>query len=552
MNEITRIHIAKVAYEIEVNAKKQLEKYIKSLENYTQDQEVFTDIEIRMTELLAERGVKAGGVIGSDDIAAIRKQLGEPYEFADDDGDIAVGATGTGDENHRLYRSVDDAILGGVLSGVAAYFKVNPLWTRLIFILVTFVSFGLALVLYAALWIIVPAARTAAQKLQLAGKPVTLESIRELNIQAEANQSPAIAPVVRRGLGIAAGVTSILAAVTTLATTVAGVLAILGNGGVSHVANNVFGIGGFGIGNQYTEHAWVVFWIVLAGMLLLTALFSLVAYAFLAKKFTKRMLISAVIITSLGLISVTAAAGITATQSWRISSEAQAQVQTTKLNLPKEIEGIQSIVFEDQSDKKEDYYAGISSVQYIVDEGTPRYELAALPKAKVSVKIEGQTARVSLDIPSDYRNAFVRTSLIIYGPALPSITTDGVRVNYSNVSAQESLNLTLNKNHTDVSVEGTFQSVVVTGKGSVDLSSSAIQLLDVRSEQQLTVNGGTIRELTVTQPEVCASSTYRDSTNVSLSGVTSGFMTYNGNRIAAETYRTNCASVVIEDTSERQ
>ena len=52
MNEITRIHIAKTAYDIEIAAKKQLEKYIKSLETYTQDSDVLTDIEIRMTELL--------------------------------------------------------------------------------------------------------------------------------------------------------------------------------------------------------------------------------------------------------------------------------------------------------------------------------------------------------------------------------------------------------------------------------------------------------------------------------------------------------------------
>ncbi len=91
MNEVTRIHIAKTAYDIEIAAKKQLEKYIKSLEAYTQDSDVLTDIEIRMTEILGERGVKPGGVISSDDVSALRKQLGEPYEFADGEGDIAVG-----------------------------------------------------------------------------------------------------------------------------------------------------------------------------------------------------------------------------------------------------------------------------------------------------------------------------------------------------------------------------------------------------------------------------------------------------------------------------
>jgi hypothetical protein len=129
MNEITRIHIAKTAYDIEIAAKKQLEKYIKSLEVYTQDKEVIADIEIRITELFSERNVNAGGVITTDDVAAVRKQLGEPYEFADGDGDIAVGLQDDV-KSRRLYRSTDDAVLGGVLSGVATYFNINPLWTR--------------------------------------------------------------------------------------------------------------------------------------------------------------------------------------------------------------------------------------------------------------------------------------------------------------------------------------------------------------------------------------------------------------------------------------
>ena len=79
MKEITRIHLAKTAYDIEVTAKKQLEKYITSLESYTQDADVLADVEIRMTELLAERKVQPGGVIAADDVAAIRAQLGEPY-----------------------------------------------------------------------------------------------------------------------------------------------------------------------------------------------------------------------------------------------------------------------------------------------------------------------------------------------------------------------------------------------------------------------------------------------------------------------------------------
>jgi len=541
MNEITRIHIAKVAYDIEVNAKKQLEKYIKSLETYTQDAEVLADIEIRITELLAERNVAAGAVISTEDVAAIRKQLGEPYEFANEDGDIAVGAIDDKDDNRRFYRSLDDAVLGGVLSGIAGYFKVNPLWTRLIFILVAFISFGLALPLYVILWIIVPPARTAAEKLQLAGKPVTLESIRELNIEAETSQTRSVAPVLKRILGIAFGITSIVAAVTTLVMTVWAAIVVLWHGGIARISDNLFGPG-----NQDAWLGWLVFWLVIAGMLLLTALFSIIAYAFLAKKLTKRMIVTSIVIIALGLSAAGVAIGTAATQTWRVSTEAQSAVQTTKLNLPKEFATTKSVVFDNpnQSDTGS-YYAAVSNIQYIVDEGAPRYELSGLPKTKVVLKTEGATTRISLEIPKDYRNNYVQPSLIVYGPALETVETNGVQVNYSNTTSQNSLTVNLSKNFGTVTLNGSYQAVVATGKGSVDASSAAIQSLTVNSTQELSVSAGTVRELNVTQSDVCGNRTYSGSTNVSVSGVTSGVMTYNGKQIPAEIHRTNCASVIV-------
>ena len=316
MNEVTRIHIAKTAYDIEIAAKKQLEKYIKSLEAYTQDSDVLTDIEIRMTEILGERGVKPGGVISSDDVSALRKQLGEPYEFADGEGDIAVGP----EENvngRRLYRSTDDAVLGGVLSGIAAYFNVNPLWTRIVFVLLLFISFGVASLLYIVLWIFIPPARTATQRLQLAGKDVTVESIRDLNVDEETARPNRIAPVVQQILSIGLGTLSLLGAVGVFIGTVWILIAALTfNPQFVDITN-----GFTGLGDGATWIVWSVFWIVIFGLLLLTALLSLVAYSFFAKKLTKRIFISCVVIVVLGLTSFAAVVGISATQSWRVANE---------------------------------------------------------------------------------------------------------------------------------------------------------------------------------------------------------------------------------------
>jgi hypothetical protein len=289
----------------------------------------------------------------------------------------------------------------------------------------------------------------------------------------------------------------------------------------------------------------------MAGALLLTALFSIIAYAFLAQKLTKRMIVSSIIIIALGVSAVAVSVGITATQSWRVSNEAQAAVQTTKLNLPKEFNSVTSVVFDSPTKSPDaNYFTALSSIQYVVDEGTPRYELSALPKAKVALKIEGKIAHISLDIPKDHRNNYVQPSLVIYGPALGSFETNGVQVNYSNVLSQDSLAITLSGSFGDVTINGAYQSVLINGKGSLDASTSAIQKLEVRSAQQLTVSAGTVRELIVTQSDVCGNMMYGRDTKVSVTAVTTGNMTYNGKQLPAQTYRTNCASVVVGDNND--
>ena len=78
MKEITRIHIAKISYDIEIEAKKELEAYLRTLESFSGDTDIVDDVEIRITEILAERGIQKDSVIGKADIEALKAQLGEP------------------------------------------------------------------------------------------------------------------------------------------------------------------------------------------------------------------------------------------------------------------------------------------------------------------------------------------------------------------------------------------------------------------------------------------------------------------------------------------
>lgn len=544
MNEITRIHIAKTAYDIEITAKKQLEKYIKSLETYTQDADVLTDIEIRITELLAERGVEANGVIGSDDVAAVRAQLGEPYEFAGEEGDIAVGPVAE-TTTRRLYRSTDDAVLGGVLSGIAAYFNVNPLWTRLVFILLLFISFGVASVAYILFWILTPAARTATEKLQLAGKDVTVESIRELNASEEPLRQNRLAPALKQVLSVGFGGVSALASLGVFVATVWMVVAAL-----TFEPHFVDITNGFaGLGNENMWLVWFVFWIVVVGLLLLAGLFGLIAYAFFAKKVTKRIVVSGAVVIVLGLASFGTVVGISATQSYRVANESRALVRETTTNLPKEFKNVKTVNFEVLTEKtsagREDLFESFGTIRYVVGEEAARYELSALPTAKPTVAIDGTVATVSLVIPESFRNAFVQPTITMYGPELDAISAKSGDIGYAGIT-QKNFSITTEEG-ANATISGAFSEVSVIGSGSVNLDSSAVQMLDIRANQNLTVTAGTVRELKVTQPEVCPSGTQRDTTSVTVAGVTQKNMTYNGTVMPAKSHETSCASIVVDE-----
>ncbi len=76
----------------------------------------------------------------------------------------------------KLFRNPDDKVLGGVASGIAAYFGADPTVFRLLFVLTIFFG-GAGLIIYIVLWIITPQALTLTDRMQMKGEPVTLSNI---------------------------------------------------------------------------------------------------------------------------------------------------------------------------------------------------------------------------------------------------------------------------------------------------------------------------------------------------------------------------------------
>ncbi|HRR92978.1 MAG TPA: PspC domain-containing protein, partial [Bacteroidales bacterium] len=79
---------------------------------------------------------------------------------------------------HRMYRDPDNRMIGGVCAGIAAYWHIEPLVIRIIFLALVFAG-GLGLLIYLILWIVLPEARTTAQKIEMRGEPVDIHNIKE-------------------------------------------------------------------------------------------------------------------------------------------------------------------------------------------------------------------------------------------------------------------------------------------------------------------------------------------------------------------------------------
>ncbi len=88
----------------------------------------------------------------------------------------------------KLYRNPDDRTLGGVASGLGAYFGIEVIWIRLIFIGLMFAG-GAGLVIYLILWIITPQAKSITERIQMKGGAITLDNI-ETTLKENMNPTP--------------------------------------------------------------------------------------------------------------------------------------------------------------------------------------------------------------------------------------------------------------------------------------------------------------------------------------------------------------------------
>jgi len=184
MKKTLTVNISGQVFHIDEDAYSVLSDYLQSIKQHFAKtkggDEIFTDIEARIAEMLRERLVDNKQVITIEDISQVIKTIGEPSEFGGDEFEeqpTSGSQTQTGKSTKRLYRDPEDAMLGGVCSGLAAYFHTDRVWFRLGFAVAAIVGFGAPVLVYLLLWIVVPPASTVTERLEMKGEKVNLSNI---------------------------------------------------------------------------------------------------------------------------------------------------------------------------------------------------------------------------------------------------------------------------------------------------------------------------------------------------------------------------------------
>jgi phage shock protein C len=192
MQRILQINIAGRVLPIEEDAYMMLKDYISALERQfsgPDSRDIIEDIEHRISELFSIRLQGGVAAIDRNDVQKVISTLGAPGDIFDNQSSGAPppppksaaysGYQGNNRKSYsnyqyRLLRDPFNKVLGGVCSGLAHYFDVDPVIIRLIMV-VLFLTFGIGFVAYVIAWLVIPQARTMEELYY--GTPMSIHDI---------------------------------------------------------------------------------------------------------------------------------------------------------------------------------------------------------------------------------------------------------------------------------------------------------------------------------------------------------------------------------------
>ncbi len=182
MKKALKINLSGQIFHIDEDAYEKLKIYLDTISshflNAQESKEIISDIETRIAELFSERIKDGNQVISISNVEEIIQIMGKPEEIASEEEEPDE-QTSRSRSYRRLYRDPDNSVLGGVSSGLGAYFNIDTLIIRILFVVLVLIGAGFPVLLYLILWIAVPKAKTATEKLEMRGEKVNVSNIEK-------------------------------------------------------------------------------------------------------------------------------------------------------------------------------------------------------------------------------------------------------------------------------------------------------------------------------------------------------------------------------------
>lgn len=156
MNKTVKVNLGGFVFQLDEDAYELLKSYLLKLEQKFADTpeglEIIEDIEGRVAELLLTILADGREIVGLKDIEEVIGVMGEPDAYLDEDeGEAKPRQRVRG----KLYREPENAVVGGVASGIATHLGISSAWVRLGFLASLFAwTFGFWA--YIILWMALP------------------------------------------------------------------------------------------------------------------------------------------------------------------------------------------------------------------------------------------------------------------------------------------------------------------------------------------------------------------------------------------------------------
>lgn len=200
MKRAIQVNIHDRIFFIDEDAYQLLQNYLHQLSQAFPDeegQEIVSDIETRVSELFEERTRNGKNVIDLIYVNEVIDIVGRPEELNDGahEGEAVPpfnGCAGQEPEKKvkKLYRDVDNKMLGGVISGLSIYLGWNVTIMRILLVLVCVTTYFFPIVIcYLICWMVIPPADTPRRRMEMLGQEVTVDNIGQ-NIKNKTHQNP--------------------------------------------------------------------------------------------------------------------------------------------------------------------------------------------------------------------------------------------------------------------------------------------------------------------------------------------------------------------------